>query len=146
MLSEFRVRTDIEVRFHDTDAMRHVNNAAYVTYLEVGRQAYWKAMNTGQPYDTVPFVLAHVTIDFRKPASSGDVVCVHLKSSWISRQSWGLTYKLTNPDGTILFAEADSVQVTYDYEAKHVMEVPDWLRHKIEAVEGRPLPQPHVES
>jgi hypothetical protein len=36
--------------------------------------------------------------------------------------------------------------VTYDYEAKHVMEVPDWLRHKIEAVEGRPLPQPHVES
>ena len=142
---EFSVRTDIEVRFHDTDAMAHVNNAAYVTYLEVGRQAYWKAMDTGKPYDKVPFLLAHVSIDFRTPATSGDVVCVHLASNWISRKSWGMKYRLTNEDGTVVYAEADSVQVTYDYEECRVIEVPEWLRKKIEAVEGRPLPEPQVE-
>ena len=145
-MSDYPVRTDIEVRFHDTDAMAHVNNAAYVTYLEVGRQAYWKAMDTGKLYDKVPFVLAHVSIDFRAPARSGDTVCVHLKSDWISRQSWSMKYRLTNMDDTVLYAEAESVQVTYDYEAGRVMEVPTWLRNKIEDIEGRPLPEPHAES
>jgi YbgC/YbaW family acyl-CoA thioester hydrolase len=144
-MSDFSVHTDIEVRFHDTDAMAHVNNAAYVTYLEVGRQAYWKAMNTGQSYDKVPFVLAHVSIDFRKPATSGDTVRVSLRSSWIGRKSWGMTYVLTDPEGSVVFAEAESVQVTYDYEAGRAMEVPAWLRDKLEAVEGRPLPEPQVE-
>ena len=144
-MSEYPVRTDIEVRFHDTDAMAHVNNAVYVTYLEVGRQAYWRAMDTGKPYDKVPFVLANVSVDFRAPAKSGDVVCVHLKSTWISRKSWGMSYRLTNPENTVVFVEATSVQVTYDYEAARVIEVPDWLRAKIEAIEGRPLPEPVVE-
>ena len=145
-MSDYPVRTDIEVRFRDTDAMAHVNNAAYVTYLEVGRQAYWKAMDTGKSYDKVPFVLANVSIDFRAPATSGDIVCVHLKSTWISRKSWGMSYRLTNPEDTVLFAEAESVQVTYDYAAGRVMEVPDWLRNKIQGLEGRPLPEPVVES
>ena len=39
----------------------------------------------------------------------------------------------------------NNLQVTYDYDAGRVMEVPDWLRSKIEAVEGRPLPEPQVE-
>jgi len=144
-MSDYPVKTDIEVRFHDTDAMAHVNNAAYVTYLEVGRQAYWKVMDTGLSYNKVPFVLANVSIDFRAPATSGDVVCVHLKSNWISRKSWGMSYHLTNPDGSVVYAEATSVQVTFDYEQNRVIEVPDWLRAKIEGIEGRPLPELQVE-
>ena len=31
----------IEVRFRDLDALGHVNNAVYLTYLESARIAYW---------------------------------------------------------------------------------------------------------
>ncbi|MEZ4652615.1 MAG: hypothetical protein R3E12_03155 [Candidatus Eisenbacteria bacterium] len=44
----FRVWTDLEPRFRDTDAMGHVNNAVYVTYLEVA------ARSTGRGSDPLP--------------------------------------------------------------------------------------------
>ena len=59
----------LQATLRDTDALGHVNNAVYVTYLEVGRQAYWWALE-GEHYDysRVPFILASVTIDFRSEA------------------------------------------------------------------------------
>ncbi len=36
---QFRFRREIEVRFRDTDAMGHVNNAEYLTYCEIARPA-----------------------------------------------------------------------------------------------------------
>ena len=43
--AEFTVVHEILPRFRDTDAMGHINNAVYVTYLEVARQAYWQALD-----------------------------------------------------------------------------------------------------
>ena len=40
----------IEVRFADTDAMGHVNNATYLTYCEIARIKYWTDV-TGVPID-----------------------------------------------------------------------------------------------
>ena len=45
----FRHRTEIEVRFADTDAMRHVNNAKYLTYCEIARIRYWTDV-TGESF------------------------------------------------------------------------------------------------
>ena len=38
----FRFSVPIEVRFRDLDAIGHVNNAVYLTYLEQARLGYWK--------------------------------------------------------------------------------------------------------
>jgi hypothetical protein len=46
---DFRFRRPIEVRFADTDAMRHVNNAKYLTYCESARLRYWTDV-TGQGF------------------------------------------------------------------------------------------------
>ena len=37
----FRHSVEIVVRFADTDAMGHVNNAKYLTYFEIARVAYY---------------------------------------------------------------------------------------------------------
>ncbi len=44
----FRHRVEIVVRFADTDAMGHVNNAVYLTYCEMARIRYWTDV-TGEP-------------------------------------------------------------------------------------------------
>jgi acyl-CoA thioester hydrolase len=41
---EFPVAAPIEIRFRDLDGMGHVNNAVYLTYLEVARAHYWRAL------------------------------------------------------------------------------------------------------
>ncbi len=37
----FHHEVEVAVRFADTDAMRHVNNAKYLTYCEIARIRYW---------------------------------------------------------------------------------------------------------
>jgi acyl-CoA thioester hydrolase len=139
-MADFSAWVDIPVRFRDTDAMGHVNNAVLVTYLEVGRQAYWRRFARPQEYAGVPFVLAHVRIDFRSQVRIDEVVRVSLRTTWISEHSFGMEYELKERDSGRLVAAAESVQVTYDYGRQQVIPVPGELRRELEALEGRPLP------
>ena len=140
LLGDFPVSVDIPVRFRDTDAMGHVNNAVLLTYLEVGRQAYWQRFARPQDYAHFPFILAHVCIDFRSPLQANEVARVFLRATWISERSFGIEYELRERDSGRLVATAESVQVTYDYGRQQVIPVPAELRQELEALEGRPLP------
>ena len=48
---EFRFEHPIEVRFVDTDAFGHVNNAVYLSYFEAARAGYYAEV-TGTPFGT----------------------------------------------------------------------------------------------
>jgi acyl-CoA thioester hydrolase len=139
-MTDFSHTTDVEVRFRDTDAMGHVNNAVYLTYLEVARQEYWRRVAAHVSYDHVPFVVAHAAIDFRSPALVGETVRVHMRTAWVSRSSFALDYELRERASDRLLATASTVLVTYDYQAHRSMPVPDWLRSGLERVEGKRLP------
>ena len=41
---EFRYRHAIEVRYGDTDALGHVNNAVYLSYFEAARGGYYTSV------------------------------------------------------------------------------------------------------
>ena len=135
----FTVAFTLEPRFRDTDAMGHINNAVYVTYLEVGRQEYWKRFRRASDYRRVPFILAHVEIDFRSEALVNEVLEVALRCEWIGTRSFAFTYEIREATSRRLVAEASTVQVCYDYDAKRSLPVPDELRKALEAFEGRPL-------
>ncbi len=139
--ARFRVVVELEPRFRDTDAMGHVNNAVYVTYLEVARQAYWKRLeqDASHDYRKVPFILAHVTIDFRAEALVSDVLHLGVCCSWIGNRSFGFDYEIREKREGRLLVEAKTVQVCYDYEAKQSITVPDALRRGLEGLEGRSL-------
>jgi len=139
-VSAFTHWADVEVRFRDSDAMGHVNNSVYLTYLEVGRQSYWNRFAADVPYDRVPFVLAHAALDFRSPSHTGEILRVFLRTAWIGRSSFGMAYEIREVTGSRLVVEATSVQVTYDYATHSTVPVPDWLRRGLESVEGGPLP------
>jgi acyl-CoA thioester hydrolase len=140
-MSGFVVSTDIAVRFRDTDAMGHVNNAVFVTYLEVARQEYWKRVDPDCAYDRVPFVVASLHVDLQSPIEIGEVVRVHLRTAAIGRSSFVMEYEARERDSGRPIASATTVLVTYDYATKRSMPVPDDLRRRFESVEGRPLPE-----
>ena len=81
--SDFTVNHVIVPRFRDTDAMGHVNNAVYITYLEVGRQAYWVALEGRRDYGRVPFILASVSCDFRSEANVDETLEIGVRCEWI---------------------------------------------------------------
>lgn len=54
--------TDVQIRWGDMDAMGHVNNAVYLTYLECGRDAFFAA--AAPEVDWMQFVLRKVEVAF----------------------------------------------------------------------------------
>lgn len=138
----FRRRCDIVPRFRDSDAMGHINNAVYVTYLEVGRQEYWRTLDGTADYRRVPFILAHVTIDFRSEALIAETLEVALRCASIGGKSFEFRYEIREKITRRLVVEAVTVQVCYDYAAKRSIPMPDPLRRALEGFEGQSLSRP----
>jgi acyl-CoA thioester hydrolase len=119
----FRHRSSVVVRFADTDAMGHVNNAAYLTYAEAARIAWWLD-RTGEPLvrehgRAEGLILAEIDVAFRSPVFFGETVVVETRATRIGRSSVSVEHRLTASadDGPgRLVATCRSVLVRYDYE------------------------------
>ncbi|MEI6666789.1 MAG: acyl-CoA thioesterase [Acidobacteriota bacterium] len=126
---------DVEVSFRDCDPMGHVNNAVYLTYLEIARFAYWREVGGGTAWGDVKFIMARVEIDYKAPAEPGDVIDLALGITSFGRTSFVFEYELRNQRGLVV-AIARTVQVMYDYSiGKPVLVVPEF-RERVAAYEG----------
>lgn len=136
-LSTYTVHCDVEVRFSDLDAMGHVNNATYLTYLEQGRVDYWRRLTGSADLASFNFILARVAIDYQRPIELCERVAVNLRVSEVGHKSFVVDYALTSVDGTTLHATARSVQVMFDYTSRQSCPVDETLRARIAAFEGQ---------
>jgi acyl-CoA thioester hydrolase len=111
------------VRFRDCDAMGHVNNAVYSTYLEQARIGILGGLE--------PFILARVEIDFRAELRAGEHVEVRSCCPRIGTKSFDLDHEVWAGDR--LVAEAKSVLVGYDYDAGTSVPLTENQRRRLEA-------------
>jgi acyl-CoA thioester hydrolase len=142
---EFRYRHPIEVRFRDTDALGHVNNAVYLTYFEAARAGYYRAV-TGSVFDSEEgarrqsLIIARASVDFLAPAYFGETLVVECRAAWVGRSSFALDYRITAGDGARVVAQGQTVQVMFDYEASRPIRIPGDLLERLADYEGRPIP------
>jgi acyl-CoA thioester hydrolase len=119
------------VRFRDLDPMGHVNNAVFLTYIESARAAFLQHLGAVQTLEDLAIIVARIEIDFRAPVRFGDEVEVGVRVSRFGEKSFDLEHEL-RVDGTVV-AEAKSVLVTYDYERREPVAIPDEWREKLAA-------------
>jgi acyl-CoA thioester hydrolase len=134
-MTTFRFTKRVEVRFRDCDPMGHVNNAVYLTYLEVARFAYWQHVFAGGDDARAGFILARVECDFRAPAEAGDVLEVRLAVDRIGRSSFDFRGEILRPGDGRLIHESRTVMVMYDYAKSVAVPVPDQVRRRLEEFE-----------
>jgi acyl-CoA thioester hydrolase len=115
--------------WRDMDALGHVNNAVYATYLENAREAFWREV--AGPFDRFPFILARLEIDFRAPATWRDEVVARVTVSRIGTSSFELSYGLEDAAGRRL-VDAKTVLVMFDYAAGKAVPIDDATRAKLE--------------
>lgn len=140
---DFSHRVEIEVRFADSDAMGHVNNAVYLTYCEIARIRYWTEV-TGEPIapgheGAESLILAEARITYRAPVFHGERVTVESRAVRIGTSSFVLEHRLTAhaPDAAPrLVATSESVMVRYDYRAGRPTPLGARLAAAIRAHEG----------
>lgn len=103
----------IEIRWRDMDAYGHVNNAAYLTFLEEARDE-WLERTLGEGGAAWGFVLARVAIDFRRELTQADdEVVVRCRLSRIGTSSVVTREEIVTAEGE-LAAEAEAVLVARD--------------------------------
>jgi acyl-CoA thioester hydrolase len=143
---DFAHRHPVEVRLSDTDAMGHVNNARYLTYVEIARVAYYEqvtgnALPIGVHGAEEGMILAEIRMTYRSPAFYGETLTVETRVEKIGRTSFGMVHRITAPESRYgparLVAVADSTLVAYDYQAECPIPVPDEWRAGITTFEGR---------
>ena len=137
-MADPRLWVPLRPRFRDTDAMGHLNNAVYVTYFEIARGEYWRALTKETNYRRVPFILAHTTIDFRSPAYVHEMLEVGIGVTRLGAKSFVGAYRIVEQETRRLDCEGKSVQVIFDYEKNASFPLPETLRAAVRAFEGAP--------
>lgn len=115
----------IQVRFNDTDALGHVNNAAYAHYAELGRLYFLRERSA----DVRKLILARLELDFRRQVRFGDEVSVRTSVARLGTSSMHM--EQTIYAGDAVAAEVRSVVVYFDYETGQSTPIPDELRAKL---------------
>lgn len=146
---EFIYRQPIEVRFNDTDALGHVNNAVYLSYFEMGRSGYYVLL-MGVPFgrdpdaDRYTTVISEATVHYRTPAFYGEPLIVECRVGWVTRSAFGLEYRVLSEGSAFAparhVADGTTVHVRWDIAAGRVTRLPADFRGRVEAFEGHPIP------
>lgn len=113
--------------WRDLDALGHVNNAVYATWLENAREAWWREV-AGE-FDRFPFLLARLEVDFRAAVTWRDAVTVRVRVSRIGASSFDLAYEIDA--GGRRAADAKTVQVMFDHAKGAKVPIEAELRAKL---------------
>lgn len=123
--------TELQMRFGDTDAMGHVNNAKVITYLELGRVGFFADVVGVERAEDYQFILAEVTCRYRIPIQLQDRVRIRMHVTDVSRSSFRFRCELFDPRDGRVFVEAETVQVMFDYATGRPRPIDDAFLSKV---------------
>ncbi|MBI4376607.1 MAG: acyl-CoA thioesterase [Elusimicrobia bacterium] len=132
----YRTNIEINPRFRDTDAMGHINNAVYLSYLEMARLEYLDKVFGITRFQDIPLILARVEIDYRSPGLLHEKFDLGVRVSSLGGANFTMEYLMDERKSCRCVVEAKTVQVYYDYAEGKVRRLPpDWVR-KIKEYDG----------
>jgi acyl-CoA thioester hydrolase len=120
------IERQVDVRWRDTDAMRHVNHVVFLTYLEEGRDAFY-AQVLGDPY----YVVVRLEIDLRAEVRHQDRrVTVRVEAERVGTTSLTTRETITGPGGETV-AQARAVTVRWDPDKREPVPFSDEERARV---------------
>ena len=132
----YRLVSEVPVRFSDTDGLGHVNNANYLSFLEVARVDYLHKALGLVKIEEFGIIIARIEIDYKSPVLHHEKVLVGCRVSEIGGASITMEYRLEDKATGRLVANAKSVAVSFDYGLNRPVRVSDEWRKKMEDFDG----------
>ncbi len=122
------------VRFADLDAMRHLNNVAFLTFFESARIAYVTALLTDyhpEQRDAFGLIVAELHINYRAPAFYDEEIRTWLRPADIARSAFRAEFEMRSGRDDRLLAEGYAALVGFDYGIGKSMPLPDELKRAL---------------
>ena len=103
------------VRWRDLDAFEHVNNAAYLTYLEEARLHWFARIEGPWHTDTVAPVVAAVHVNYRRQLGWPATLIIEMYCERLGNSSLTIAYRIADAgDRTVVYADGNTVLVWID--------------------------------
>lgn len=135
-----RHAVQVQIRFSDIDLMGHVNNNAYMSYLDIGKTRYMIDVTPGGAdvrNDNV--VIVNVNVDFVGPTYLYDHIEVRTAVTAISEHSLVMEQRIVCPETGDVRCIARTVLVGFDKATATTRPIsPEWIE-AIERYESRRL-------
>jgi acyl-CoA thioester hydrolase len=124
----------IHIRFGDTDALGHVNNAVYLSYFEAARLAYARFLLAGTSLERIPFILGQATVRFLRPVFFDDTIVSTAHITRIGTKSFTLEHELLRAGEVV--THCSSELVWFDYAADSSAAIPAEFLQRVLDVQG----------
>lgn len=136
---DFKHSVKIQLRFVDTDMLGHINNANFLTYMEVARMSYFnEVLGDAVDWKKEGIILAKATVEYKVPIFIEDNLYVQICVDHISSKSFHISYRFIkeNSPERIVAALGSTLMVCYDYQENRSIVMPTVWREKISRYEG----------
>jgi len=137
----FRYSSEIRVRLPETDALGVVYHGYFLTYFDVARMDYLRALGLLERFRSGESLnlVVHASADFRSPARFDDVLVVRVRVRKIGDSSVTFDFRVEQKADGRLVAEGRSVHSFIDSATWAPTRVPEEFRAAVRAHEGPAL-------
>lgn len=128
-----RHKCQLQIRWADLDAFKHINNASYLVFMQEARVDFtWLARSAkGEEPILADMVVARAEIDYISPIhQSGTLLDVEMYVEKIGNASFVLVYEMSQ--GGKLRAIGKTVQVGVDMDTEKARRLRDYEREYLE--------------
>jgi acyl-CoA thioester hydrolase len=135
-----------EVRFSDLDLNGHLNNVAFLVFLESARFTYIRGLYPeGDPTRTgFGILIAEMKITYRSSGFFGERIDTRLRADALGRTSFRIDFEMDVGDR--LLADGYSAMVVYDRVSQGPVPIPATLRERLAADGARERERPTPRS
>ncbi|WP_413785539.1 acyl-CoA thioesterase [Cytobacillus sp. IB215665] len=123
---------NIKVRFSETDALGHVNNTSYFTYLEEARVEYFKQFDPHCDIKDWKYVVVSIKCDFINQAFFDQQLRIFSRVSHVGTKSFKIEHLIVDAHTNQHIAKGEAVIVYFNFETQQSEAIPDQLRLELE--------------
>ena len=139
LLAGFPVVVEQDVVWGEMDAYQHVNNVVYFRYFENARLEYvrrldWFALETATGIGPI---LSATQARFRRPLTYPDTVAIGARLLTMEADRFHLEHKIISHNQREVVTEGQGTIVTYHYAQGKKVPIPEELKRRILALEGK---------
>ncbi len=139
-LYEFRHRYPLQIRFNDIDMLGHLNNGVYLSFMDLGKTHYFKAvMPKGVDFKKINVVVVNINCDFFAPTYFDEPIEVLTAVTSISQRSFKMEQRIVNSNTGQVKCIGRTVMAGFDPKTAQGAEIEQAWVEALTAYEQHPF-------
>jgi acyl-CoA thioester hydrolase len=118
----------IPVRISDINYGNHLGNDAFVSIIHEARVQWLQQHKYSElDFDGAGLIMSELVVEFKNESFYGDIILVEIYAGETTRVSFEIFYQLSviRNNTTLILAKAKTGMITYSYEKKKPVSIPD---------------------